>query len=175
MATALERPVPTEYPEFHAGYISLVPEGDVLQILENQLEETVTLLGGISEEQANYRYAAEKWSVKELVGHVVDIERVFSYRAMRIARGDTTPLAGVEQDDLVAGADFDARSLESLIEEYRDLRRANIVLFRSFDDAALMRTCKTDTYDVSVRSLIYVVAGHERHHVNVLREHYLRS
>jgi hypothetical protein len=173
MATTLERPPSTEHPEFHAGYISVVPEGDVLQILETQLEEAITLLGGIGEDRANHRYAPEKWSIKEVVGHVVDIERVFSYRAMRIARGDTTPLAGVEQDDLVAGAGFDARSLESLIEEFRSLRLANLVLFRSFDDVALMRSCKTDTYDVSVRSLIYVVAGHERHHMNVLRERYL--
>jgi hypothetical protein len=104
---------------------------------------------------------------------VMDIERVFSYRAMRIARGDTTTLPGVDQNVLVAGGNLDARSLSSLVEEYRYLRLANITLFRSFDRTACMRSCKTDTYDVSVRSLVYVVAGHELHHMNVLRERYL--
>ena len=173
MTTILERPSPTEHPDYHASYISLVPEGDILKTLEDQREDTVALLGGIDEDKRLHRYAPEKWSINEVVGHVVDIERVFSYRAMRIARGDTTPLAGVEQDDLIAGGNLDARSLSSLIEEYRYLRLANITLFRSFDEVALMRTCKTDDYEVSVRSLVYVVAGHECHHMNVLRDRYL--
>jgi hypothetical protein len=173
MTTLLERPPSTEHPEFHAGYIAIVPEGDILKTLEDQREDTVALLGGIGEERRTHRYAPDKWSINEVVGHVVDIERVFSYRAMRIARGDTTPLSGVDQDVLVPGGNFDARTLSSLIEEYRYLRLANITLFRSLDDTALMRSSRTDTYDVSVRSLVYVVAGHELHHMNVLRERYL--
>jgi hypothetical protein len=115
MTTILERPPSTEHPEFHAGYISIVPEGDIFKILEDQREDAVALLGGIGEEKRTHRYAPDKWSINEVLGHVVDIERVFSYRAMRIARGDTTTLPGVDQYVLVSGGNLDARSLSRLV------------------------------------------------------------
>jgi hypothetical protein len=169
----LEKPAVTEYPEYFQNYTKLLPDGDVLAILEQQMDSTLELIEKIGEDRAGHRYAPDKWSIKEVFGHVVDIERVFAFRALVFGRGDTTPLPGVEQDDLVAGGDFDSRSLQSIGEEFWHQRESNITLFKSFGKEAWMRIGSASGYELTVRSIPYIMAGHERHHVGVIRDRYL--
>lgn len=174
MTTALAtRPLDTEYAPYYGRYISRVPEGDVVRTLETQLAETLALLRAIPEERAGHRYAEGKWTLKEVVGHVSDSERIFAYRALRIGRGDTTPLPGFEQEDYVRGTDFNRRPLADLAAELEAVRRATILLLRGMDDTALARRGTASGYEVTARALAYIIAGHERHHVGVIRERYL--
>jgi hypothetical protein len=172
-ATATARPSADEYAPYFEKYVSLVPAGDVVETLERQLGETLALLRGLDEEQGGSRYEPGKWSVKELVGHLVDAERVFAYRALSFARGDRTPLPGFEQDDYVAGGNFDARTLKDLIDEFDSVRRATVALLRPLDEEAWRRTGTANDNPFSVRALAYIVAGHELHHLNVLKTRYL--
>ena len=176
MATAkaaITRPVGGEYAPYYEKYIALVPEGDIVATLGQQLETTLELLEGIDESQANKRYAADKWSIKEVVGHLIDSERVFVYRAMRFARNDQTPLPGFEQDDYVRHAKFDDRQLAYLAQEFEYVRRGTIQLFKSLSDEAWARRGTANDNEVSVRALAYIMAGHEAHHVQVLKTKYL--
>ncbi len=167
------RPDPTEYAPYFERYLARVPEGDVVDLLAQQIEETVRLLSGLSEERARYRYAPGKWSVKEVVGHMADTERVLSYRALRFARGDETPLPGFDENALVANAGFDARPLADLLGEFEAVRRATVALFRGFPPEAARRRGVANEKTVSVRALAYIIAGHERHHRDILAERYL--
>ena len=170
---ATERPRASEYAPYYERYISLVPEGDIVGTLDRQLEETLALIKGIPETRGDFRYAEGKWSIKELIGHVIDSERVFAYRALRFGRGDVTPLSGFEQDDFVRGADFNKRSLSDLAGEYEHVRRATISLFASLDESAWDRRGTANNNEVSVRGLAFITAGHERHHVEILKARYL--
>ena len=170
---AIAPPEAGEYAPYYERYISLVTGGDVVAALSQQLESTLDTLRGISEEQADSRYAEGKWSVKELVGHVIDTERIFGYRALRFARNDQTPLSGFEQDDYVDNAGFGACSLSDLIEELEHVRRANLLMFRHLDREAWQRQGEASGQQVSVRALAYIIAGHETHHMRVMRERYL--
>jgi len=172
-SAAQGRPDRSEYDAYYETYVSRVPDGAVLDTLRAQLESTGALLDGIPAAKHGHRYAEGKWSVREVVGHVLDTERVFTYRALRFARGDATPLPGMDQDEFMAGSNFEARTLADLTDEYRHLRRASIALFASFDDTILARGGVASDCSFTVRSLLYIVAGHERHHVGVLRECYL--
>lgn len=169
----LTRPAADEYEKFYANYISLVPDGDVLDSLALQRKETQKLLDGISESKAAYRYAPEKWSIKGVVGHVVDAERVFSYRALSIGRGDTTPLPGFDEKHWAGTSNVDDRTLKDLVNEYGLVRDATLALFRSLPDDAWPRRGTANTFSVTVRALAWIIAGHERHHLKVLRERYL--
>jgi hypothetical protein len=131
------------------------------------------LIRSIPEARGDHRYAEGKWSVKEVIGHVIDTERVFAYRALQFARGDATPLAGFEQDDYVRCGSFDKRSLSDLADEYEQVRRATISLFANLDQGAWTRRGTANKNEVSVRGLAFIVAGHERHHVEILRTRYL--
>lgn len=167
------RPEANEYAPDFGRYISLVPAGDVVATLSRQLEETLATLRGIGEEQADSRYAEGKWSIKELVGHVIDGERIFAYRALRFARNDQTPLPGFEQDDYINNARFGDYQLSELIEEFEHVRKATLSLFRHLDAGAWSRQGSANDALVSVRALAYIIAGHEAHHMNILRERYL--
>jgi hypothetical protein len=169
----ITRPAPDEYGPYYGRYIERVPEGDLCDLLEGQMNETLALLRSIPETRGTYRYAPEKWSVKEVVGHVIDTERIMSYRALRVGRGDTTPLPGFEQSDYVPTGHFDRRSLADLGEELAAVRRATVLLFGHFDAAALGRRGTASGHPVTTRALAYIIAGHERHHVAILREKYL--
>jgi len=172
---AATKPALTEHaPEF-SNYVALVGEGDIIQTLERQIENSLSLLRTIPSDKANFRYAPEKWSVKELLGHLIDSERIFSYRALRFARNDQTPLPGYEQNDYVRNADFDRRNLADMAEEFATVRRATIQLFRSLNETDWMRRGKANENDISVRALAYIIAGHELHHMEVLRTRYLQS
>lgn len=167
------RPQPGEFASFYQSYIDNVPEEDVVAALEAQARETAALLGGLSEEQASSRYAPGKWSIKQLVGHVIDGERVFAYRALAFARGETQPLPGFDQDPYVANGGADERSISDLAEELATVRRANVIMFRAFSEEAWLRTGTASDNRISVRALVYGILGHERHHVRILREKYL--
>jgi hypothetical protein len=171
---AYSRPDKSEYPDYCEGYVSKVPAGDIVAVLEDQLEESLALFRSIPETRGGYRYAEGKWSVKEVIGHITDGERILAYRALRFARGDTTPLAGYEQDDYVLEGGFDRRTLKDLIDEFETVRRATISLFSSFDGEAWSRRGVANKNEMSVRGIAYVLAGHERHHVEILRNMYLR-
>jgi hypothetical protein len=167
------QPEANEYASYYEKYIVLVPSGDVVSTLSRQLEETLALLGGLSEAQGDSRYEPGKWSIKELVGHVIDGERIFGQRAFRFARGDEQPLPGFEQDDYVRAAGFNNRQLKDLTEEFELVRRSNLCLFRSLDERAWLRRGTASDAEVSVRALAYIMAGHVAHHMTILRTRYL--
>jgi len=167
------RPKRGEYASYYGRYIDKVPDGPIVDVLERQIVETARLLASIDEAKAAYRYAPGKWSIKQIVGHLSDIERVFQYRALAFARGDAAPLPGVEQDDYVAAANFDVRSLEDLSMEFQAVRKGGIALFRSLSEDAFLRTGEASGFTFTVRAIPYILAGHELHHMSVLRERYL--
>jgi uncharacterized damage-inducible protein DinB len=168
-----KRPETGDYATSYEQYISLVPEGEFLQILETQLQDWQRLVGTLSEAAADFRYAPDKWSIKEVLGHVTDSERIFAYRLLRIARGDQTPLAGFEQDDYVRTANSSARKRSELLEGFSTVRRATIALVSSLDDAAWVRRGVANQKEISATALAFIIAGHERHHRLVLEERYL--
>ena len=169
----MSRPEKTEYAEYYETYVSLVPETDIISALQNQLAEIENLFAEISEEKGAYAYAEGKWSIKELVGHLIDGERIFSYRAFRFSRADKTALASFEQDNYIKHGNFNNRTLADLIEEFSLLRKANLYLFKNLPAEAWVRTGVASDAEVSVRALVYIMVGHVRHHAKVLKEKYL--
>ena len=167
------RPDATEYAPFYAGYVAAVPESDIVAVLRESGREIATALAAIPESQGGHRYAAGKWSVREVVGHLIDAERIFGYRALRLARADATPLPGFEENDYVRAAQSDARTLADLVGELRAVRESTVHLFASFPDAAWARRGVVNGREISVRALAFITAGHARHHLAVLRERYL--
>jgi hypothetical protein len=168
---AATRPESNEYAPYYDKYISLVPEGDIVVTLEKQLPATLALLAR-PESDGEFRYAPGKWSVKESLGHVIDAERVFSYRALRISRNDKTPLAGFEQDEYVKYGPFAHCTLAGLVDELASVRKATVSLFRALDDAAWTRRGTASNNEVTVRALAYMIAGHELHHRRIFQEKY---
>jgi uncharacterized damage-inducible protein DinB len=169
---AAARPEPGEYAPFYETYISKVKGNNILSILEAQRLQMAQLFAAHTERDGNFRYAPDKWTVKEVLGHVTDSERIFAYRALRIARGDQTPLSGFEQDDYVRGGNFGERSLADLAEEFVLVRAANIAFFKSLQKDAWLRRGVANKNEVSVRALAFIVAGHELHHRQILEERY---
>lgn len=161
-----------EFNSYYERYVSLVKGGDILTALANQIAGTVKLLNEISGEKADFQYAPGKWTVKELVGHMIDTERIFAYRALRIARGDRTPIEGYEQDDYVENGEFGNYNLADLAEEFALVRKSNISMFCNLPEAAWTRRGTANDKEISVRALAYIVAGHEIYHVNILKERY---
>lgn len=166
------RPGTDEYAPYFGRYIDLVPDGDLLQTLREQFVPTVQLLAPLREEQANYRYAEGKWSVKEVLGHMIDTERIFAYRVLRIARNDATPLPGFEQDDYVKYGPHARLPWSDLMEEFQVVRSASLCLLRGLDGEALARRGTSSNNPTSARALAWVIAGHERAHMGVFRERY---
>lgn len=162
----------TEYAPHFDTYLKNVPEDDALAAIEAQSAETQKLLSGLDEARAAHRYAAGKWSVKEVIGHLIDGERIFSYRALAISRGETQSLPGWDENGYIANANYDAWAVGDLVEEFALLRRANIVLFRNMSEEAWTRKGIANGREISVRALAGVMVGHERHHVRILRERY---
>lgn len=169
----IPRPSNTEYAPFHAGYVASVPEGDVLAMLKKQNGETLRLLGKIGEKKSRYRYAPGKWTIREVVGHLSDAERVFAYRALTFARGDKTPLPGFDEVAWGNASNADTRTLKALLEEFAAVRETTLAMLKGFTPEQLNRTGTASGHPVSVRGLVYVMAGHERHHVRILKERYL--
>ncbi len=169
----MSRPEKNEYAAYYETYVSLVEETDVVSVMENQLSEVQDLLAGISEEKSNFRYADGKWSIKELLGHLIDGERIFAYRALRVARADKTPMEGFEQDGYIENGNYDKRTFADLIKEFSMLHQADVIFFKSLSDEAWLRVGTANDTEVSVRALAYIMVGHIRHHTNILRERYL--
>ena len=166
------RPQASEYAPYFEKYVALVPDGEIVETLQAQLREMKLLLGTLNEKGAEFRYAEGKWSIKEVLGHISDTERIFAYRLLRIARGDQTPLAGFEQDDYVKTGNFSARPLAELLKEFTAVRRATLTLVESLDEAAGLRRGMASQKEISARALVFLIAGHERHHRIVLQERY---
>ncbi len=166
------RPEPGEYAPFYETYVGLIQGNDIVPILESQRLQMIQQFAGRSERDGNFRYAPGKWTVKEVLGHVNDAERIFSYRALRIARGDQTPLSGFEQDDYVKAGGFGERSLAELAEEFAHVRSASVALFRSLGKEAWTLRGVASNHQVSVRAMAFIVAGHELHHRRILEERY---
>ena len=173
-ATTSFRPQPGEYAPYYDRYISLVQDNDILSALDEQRRQTVLLLSGRTEADGDLRYAPDKWSLKEVLGHLNDTERIMSYRALRFARNDATPIEGYEQDDYVRNGPFARCSLADLIEDYIAVRRATLSLFRNLDEAAWTRRGVANKNEVTVRALAYIIAGHELHHHRMMVEKYLK-
>lgn len=167
------KPAPDECAPYYRLYVDQVPEADVIAILNDQIAARAHILAHLSDEKARFRYAPNKWSIKEIIGHLADAERIFAYRALRIARADTTPLPGFEQDDYIAAANFDRRALPELLAELDTVRHASLSLFRSMTDEELMRQGTASDKPFVVRAIPFIIAGHEIHHTRVLRERYL--
>ena len=164
--------MPTEYPEWYAGYVARVPEGDIVTVLRQSGEEMASALGAIPESRGEHRYADGKWTVRTLLGHMIDAERIFAYRALRLARGDTTPLPGFEENDYARTAHSDARTVADLVSELLVVRESTVRLFQSLPDDAWPRNGTVNNGSVSVTALAYITAGHAMHHLGILNDRY---
>jgi hypothetical protein len=174
MATKFTVPTSEEYAPFYADYVQRASQRDDIQAaLSTQIEEILNALDTLTESQARFKPGPKEWSIKEVIGHLNDVERVFSYRLLRISRGDQTPLPGFEQNDFVQAAGFDKFPLTDLVGEFEFLRRANILTIRHMDDQSLDCRGTASGMTVSARALIYMMVGHVDHHLASLRENYL--
>lgn len=173
MPTTLTRPAPDEYAPYYETYLRLVTEPDALPVLAQQLRETAALFRSFSDDAASRSNEPGKWSIKEILGHLIDCERIFAYRALRFARSDATPLPGFEQDPYMLAARFNERPLADLVNEYEHVRQASLDLFRSLSAEACLRRGAADGKSISVRALAWNIAAHERHHTRILRQRYL--
>ena len=167
------RPEPGEYAPYYASYVARVPEDDILGILQRELDATHELLSGMTPDVAASRYAADKWSIKEVVNHITDTERIFAYRLLRFARGDRTPLPGFEQDGYVLNASADERDIKDLAAEFALVRQSTLALAGALDKEAWHRRGIASGAEVSVRALTFIIAGHERHHIIIIKDRYL--
>ena len=170
---AIKKPETSEYNEYYGKYISLIDDSDLIGTLENQIRETRDLFAGFPEERGVYAYAAGKWTLKEVISHLLDGERIFAYRLLRIARGDATPLEGFEQDGYIENSHANERSFSDLICEFGELRVANLRLMQSLDVSDWQRMGTASGSPVSTRALAFIMAGHVRHHLNIVKERYL--
>lgn len=171
--TATVRPGADEHSAFYGRYIQLVPDGDLIATMREQIASSAALLRDAPPDRADFAYAPGKWTLKQVVGHMIDIERVMSYRALRFSRNDTTPLPGFEENDWVANANFGERTLADLVDEYEAVRAATVHFAEHLDAGALVRRGTANGQGVSVRALLYIIAGHELHHIALVRERYL--
>lgn len=168
----MNRPADSEYAPFYAGYVSLVPEADILSVLEEQKRVFRRLGAGVPADRERYRYAADKWSIREVAGHLVDGERVFGYRAFAISRGERAPLPSFDENEYVSASSYDAVPLADLVAELVSVRDANLAVLRRLSDETWGRVGTASGKAVSVRALAWVMAGHPRHHLAILRERY---
>jgi uncharacterized damage-inducible protein DinB len=171
----ISHPSQDEYPEYFDQYIKLVPTDDLLDYFDSQKESVATLAATLTNDQLLYRYAEGKWSVKDIFNHIIDCERIYNYRALCIARQDKTDLPAFEENDYAREAYADRRETTDIIAEYNAVRAATIQLFRSFDESMLSHTGLSDGRRRSVRAMGYIAAGHEIHHLRVIREKYLKG
>jgi len=172
-ANRFSRPRPGEYSPYFDRYLGPLPDGDVLALLRTQGEQTAALLLAAPPALGAHRYAPGKWSVREVLGHIIDTERVFTYRALRFSRGDATPLPGFEQDDYVENGGFGDRAVPDLVKEFQAVREASLALFAGMSEEMLGRRGIASGAELTVRAIPWIMAGHERHHVRILEERYL--
>lgn len=173
MSQLMRRPHTHESGDYYKGYINKVPSEDILQVLKNNLNHSCKLLENLPLEKWDYRYAPGKWSIKELMIHILDAERVFAYRALRIARNDQTGLMGFDQDDYIPFSGATNRSPQSIIEEFKALRLSTIALFENFELEMWGRMGTASDSPVSSLALAFIIAGHELHHFDIIKERYI--
>ncbi len=175
LAKSMNRPHPDEYAQspYTSRYVELVDGNDVLSVLKNGMKEISTLYTSLTAEQLNYRYAPDKWSLLELLRHMIDTERIMSYRALCIARGEKQPLPGFDENQYASYANASVGHLADVLKEYQLIREANLLLFGSFNESVLSMTGNANGKDISVRAVLFVIAGHEKHHLQVIQQKYL--
>jgi len=171
----MSRPGSNEYAEFYAGYVNSVPDGDILELLSTEHDRSASLLRGLTAEQASHRYAPGKWSIKEVVGHIIDAERTFGYRAQCFARKDPAHLPGFDQADYAVSSNADRRPMSDLVDELAVVRQSHIALFRSLDEDMWSHRGIASECEFTVRALAYIIVGHEIHHRSVIEKHYLNA
>lgn len=169
----ITRPAEDEYLSYYGRYISLVPEGDIVTILATQIDDTLSVLRSLPESKGSFKYAPDKWTVKELVGHLTDAERIFANRALRFGRHDQTSLPGFEENNYVRNSSFNDYPLAELADGFEAVRRSSVFLFKHMTKEASLCRGKANNAEISARALAYVMAGHERHHIEVLKTRYL--
>lgn len=169
------RPEESEFAPYYKGYIGQVLEDDAVAAMEAELNASLEFFRAIDEQKSKTAYAEGKWTIREVLGHIVDTERVMAYRAMRFGRNDKTELSGFEQDDFIRGANFNETSLADLLREFEYQRRANILMFRNLPNEAWSRRGTANGKQVSVRALAFIVVGHEKHHRKIVKENYLNA
>jgi hypothetical protein len=169
----LTRPQAGEYAEAYAPYLAAAPEGNALALLQAQLGDVIDLYSQFSEAQGAFRYAPGKWSLKDLLQHLSDAERIFTYRCLRIGRGDTTPLPGFDENAFADAASADGRSVAELLADFRASRSSTLELFRSLSDAAWVQQGTSNGRNLTARCVPYICLGHTAHHLAVIRERYL--
>lgn len=169
------RPKASEYNFYYATYINLVSDGNIIHILEQQIEETNFLLKEISDSEGLFRYAPTKWSIKEVIGHIADTERIMAYRLLSIARGETAELPGYNDDMYVLKAAFDKQSMKDLLENLIVVRQSTVHLLKSLDKDTWLQKGNANKSEVTVRALAYIIAGHELHHLQIIKERYFGS
>jgi uncharacterized damage-inducible protein DinB len=172
MASAIQRPDVSEYSPYFARYVQRVPDGDIVELLRENSATLGASIAALDDARSAYRPEAGKWSIREMLGHLIDVERVFVYRALFIARGDTTPLASFDQDDYAAAAGSDARRISDLRDELRALRESTIRFFASLPAGAWTRVGVAGGNNLSVRAIAHIIVGHTKHHLQVLAERY---
>jgi hypothetical protein len=175
MVKMQKRPEANEYNPYYSTYINLIPYGDIIHILEEQMKETNLLLKGISDSEGHFRYAPNKWSIKEVIGHIADTERIMGYRLLSIARGETVALPGYNDDMYVLRATFDKQSMQDLLENLTVVRQSTVHLLKSLDEEAWLQRGIANNSEVTVRALANIIAGHELHHRQIIKERYLSS
>lgn len=169
----LKRPDASEYPEWYHGYVQSVPGGNIVDLMGSQLKEVAALFNDISDEKSYYRYEPGKWSIKEILGHLLDTERIMSYRALRFARGDKTNIEQYDHEMYVDNGKFDDISYEALKREFRFLRKGNMVMFKNFTDDIWLLEGTSGGKRFTVRAMAYIIVGHVNHHLKIIREKYL--
>jgi uncharacterized damage-inducible protein DinB len=170
----LQRPTENEYPEYYQPYIKQVPNGELIQILQENLLAVITLFKGLTEEETNLRYAPGKWSVKEVLGHIIDTERIMTYRLLRVSRGDQTSLPGFNETDYVQAAQTHNLSMESILEDFKAARNAAITLIKNTPEKAWVNNGNANGMEITTRAIAYIIAGHEMHHRKIVEDRYLK-
>jgi uncharacterized damage-inducible protein DinB len=171
----LKRPDLEEFPVYMRSYVQLIPEGDIIQILNGQIVSTQEIFSAVTEKQAEYRYAEGKWTLSEVLGHLTDTERIMNYRILRIARGDKSPLMGFDENEYVQEASFNERTIADLLEDYQNVRRATISLLKGMPQKSLQNKGNANGFEVTVETIAYMIAGHELHHIKIIQEKYLKD
>jgi uncharacterized damage-inducible protein DinB len=170
----ITNPQPDEYAPFYANYITLaVKQGDILQTLTMLKQSTWQTFNSIAVEKQDYAYAKGKWTIKQLLSHMIDAERIFAYRVLRLLRGDQTPLPGFDENAYVSNTNLTNQSFTDLVAEFKAVRESNLYLFNTITDEQSLLTGTASNSKISVRALLHIIAGHELHHLNILRERYL--
>jgi hypothetical protein len=170
----IQKPLDTEYAPFYKTYIDKIESTAVLDFLADQMKRFNEICTGIPETKTLYKYEEGKWTIKELVGHCIDTERVMSYRLLRISRGDETSLAGFDENEYVRNSNFNTRDWATLLMEFHYVRASNLILINSLSDEQLLKMGKANELTISARAIVYIIAGHLEHHLDILIRRYLK-